>query len=59
VKLGDLVKYSESEYSGRFGTQGIIVDVEDEKVIPPVVTIMWENGEFVRMFSDELTVINC
>lgn len=59
MKLGDLVKYSESEYSGHFGTQGIIVDVEDEKVIPPVVTIMWENGEFVKMFSDELTVINC
>jgi hypothetical protein len=58
MKQGDLVAYSENEYNDRLGTQGVVIDVQDEKVAPPVVTIMWETGEFEKVFSDELEVIN-
>ncbi len=58
MKQGDLVKYSEDEYNDRLGTWGVVIDAQGEKISPPVVTIMWETGEFERVFSDELEVIN-
>ena len=58
MKVTDLVSYSENEFNDRLGTRGIVIDVQDEKVTPPLVTILWETGEFERVFSDELEVIN-
>lgn len=58
MKLGSLIRYSENEYNDRLGTRGVVIDVQDENVAPPVVTIMWETGEFERVFSDELEVIS-
>jgi len=58
VKVSDLVSYSENEFNDRLGTRGIVIDVQGEKVAPPVVTIFWETGEFEKVFSDELDVIN-
>jgi hypothetical protein len=58
MKVNDLVSYSEDEFNDRLGTWGIVIDVQDEKLAPPVVTIFWETGEFERVYSDELEVIN-
>ena len=58
MKVADLVSYSENEYNDRLGTRGIVIDVQDKKVAPPVVTIFWETGEFEKVFSDELEVIS-
>ena len=58
MKQGDLVKYSEREYNDRLGTLGLILDMYEEDVIPPVVSILWETNEFERVFADELVVIS-
>ena len=58
MKVTDLVSYHEDEFNDRLGTRGIVIDVQDEKLAPPVVTIFWETGDFERVFSDELEVIS-
>ena len=58
MKQGDLVKYSEDEYNDRLGTLGLILDVHEKDVAPPIVSILWETNELERVFSDELVVIS-
>jgi hypothetical protein len=58
MKLGDLIKYSESEYNDRLGTQGLVINVQGKNIAPPVVTIFWETGEFEKIFADELEVVS-
>ena len=57
MKQCDLVKYSEDEYNDRLGEWGLVLDVQKEDVVPPVVSILWETNEFERVFADELVVI--
>ena len=58
MKVGDLVRYNRDEYNDRLGTHGIVVDLDDKHVCPPVAAVLWNTKETERIFSDELEVIN-
>ena len=66
MKAGDLVRWNRNDYNVRlnlpwFEKQGIVLDVNDRSISPPVVTVMWGTEAleiFEKIFADELEVVN-
>ena len=38
--------------------QGIVLEVDDVRFIPPVITVLWSTEEFEEIFADDLEVIS-
>tara|TARA_R110000851_G_scaffold309151_1_gene468501 strand:- start:173 stop:358 length:186 start_codon:yes stop_codon:yes gene_type:complete len=58
MKLGDLIKRVSSVPTENNTLLGVVIDVQDKYVIPPVMTIMWETGEIEKIYSDELEAVS-
>jgi len=63
VKVGDLIRWGRDGYDERplmpwLKKQGIVLEVDAERVKPPVITVMWGPAEFEEIFADELEVIS-
>ena len=58
MKVGDLVQYNLDEYNDRLGTHGIVVKLDEKRVCPPIVTVLWNTKEFEKVFADELEVVS-
>ena len=61
MKTGDLVLSREIEFSN--GTAltpeiGIVIEMQDPRVVPPSALIMWQSGNLGKEWSDELEIIN-
>ena len=67
MKTGDLVRWNRNGYEHYLGhnavvlpwfeKQGIVLEVDDERIKPAAITVMWDPGAFEKIFSDELEVI--
>jgi len=63
VKVGDLVRWNQADYSGYpllpwFEKQGIVLEVNYEYIKPPTITVMWNTEEFENIFADQLEVLS-
>jgi len=66
LKVGDLVRWDRNDYNESLNLpwlekQGIILDVNDQTMLPPVVTVMWSTEAlelFEKIFADDLEVVN-
>jgi len=66
VQVGDLVRWDRNDYNESLNLpwlekQGIILDVNDQTMLPPVVTVMWSTEAlelFEKIFADDLEVVN-
>jgi hypothetical protein len=65
VKVGDLIRWKRDGYDESLSTivmpwfekQGIILEVDDVRIKPPVITVLWSTKVFEKIFADELEVI--
>ena len=57
MKVNDLVVYNgwDLDYGAEIG---IVIEMIDHEVIPPVYRVLWEDGEIDRQYEDDLEVIN-
>ena len=66
MQVGDLVRWDRNDYNESLNLpwlekQGIILDVNDQTMLPPVVTVMWSTEAlelFEKIFADDLEVVN-
>lgn len=63
MKLGDLIKHARvhpdhDPYTGTPDILGVVIDIQDKDVLPPIVTTMWETGAIEKIYSDELEVVS-
>ena len=63
VKVGDLIRWNRDGYSERplmpwLEKQGIVLEVDDVRIKPPVITVLWSTEEFEEIFADDLEVIS-
>jgi hypothetical protein len=60
MKVGDLIHYSDGDRS--LGASGIIVKtnilVAGLETVPPLVSILWADGNVGEAFEDELEIIS-
>ena len=38
--------------------QGIVLEVDDVRIKPPVITVLWSTEEFEEILADDLEVIS-
>ena len=63
MKVGDLIRWNRDGYNERplmpwLMKQGIVLEVDDVRFIPPVITVLWSTEEFEEIFADDLEVIS-
>ena len=54
MKVGDLVKWAHNSLNDEDLLPGIIVSIQDDLVVPPVVLVMWHSGEITKEWLDEV-----
>jgi len=57
VKVGDLVKMNEVPRENEEHDIGIVIKVNRNVEIPPLIEVMWAEGMISRTYQDELEVI--
>ena len=63
MKVGDLVTESHwlsisARDCGVTPSTGIVIRVIDDVEVPPVVEVLWDQGNLSKTYQDELQVIN-
>lgn len=66
MKIGDLVRWNRNDYNESLNLpwlekQGIVLDINDWAISPPVVTVMWGTEAleiFEKIFADDLEVVS-
>ncbi len=61
MKVGDLIIYTD-EVNDRLGENGIVIATDPiwdgNQIEAALVEVYWDTGEFEKVFTDELRVIN-
>jgi hypothetical protein len=62
MKVGDLIRWKRDGYDERplmpwLEKQGIVLEVDDARMLPPVITVLWSTKVFEKIFADELEAI--
>ena len=57
MKSGDLIRWNHSALDNEDFLAGLVLEVDDDLVVPPVAWIMWHSGEITKEWTDELEVI--
>ena len=59
MKVGDLVRGWQHKDANPDAEQvGIIVEVIDHVEVPPVCKVLWQDGDIVKEWTDDLEVID-
>jgi len=63
MKVGDLIRWNRDGYNERplmpwLKKQGIVLEVDDVRTKPSVITVLWSTEEFEEIFADDLEVIS-
>ena len=57
MKVGDLIRERYLLSPSEEQEIGIIINIQDDKVVPPAVSIMWSSGNIFKEWSDDIEVI--
>lgn len=68
MKVGDLIRWNQDGYDSYksletiklpwFEKHGVVLEVNDKRVKPAVITVMWDIGSCEKIYADELEVVN-
>ena len=68
MKVGDLIRWNQDDYDSYKNLEtiklpwlekhGIVLEVNENRVTPAVITVMWDIGSCEKIYADELEVIN-
>ena len=63
MKLGDLIRWNRDGYNESLGLPwfeklGIVLEVDNTRIKPPVITVLWSTKEFEYIFADDLEVLS-
>ena len=58
MKIGDLVTMSDRSDMSNGCEVGIIIEVIDHSEVPPVVKILWPDGDIDKAWTDDLEKVS-
>jgi hypothetical protein len=62
MKVGDLVRdcpaWCAEDAFGEKERFGIVVELQDVRVVPPSALIMWQSGELGKEWADDIEVVD-
>tara|TARA_R100000664_G_C2741443_1_gene129856 strand:- start:386 stop:571 length:186 start_codon:yes stop_codon:yes gene_type:complete len=58
MKAGDLIRWNHRALDDNDFITGIVIDLQDDLVVPPIARVMWHSGEITKEWIDELEVIS-
>mgnify|MGYP003114940281 FL=1 len=57
MKVGDLIRWSHPAIDDSDFLAGIIIDLHDDLVVPPVARALWHSGEITKEWIDDLEIL--
>ena len=57
LEVGDLVRGWNDVILGEEKRVGIVIEMQDDRVVPPAAWIMWPSGEIDKEWADEIEIV--